>query len=127
MQEIKLPDVVVLHIPATMIAEKMIQLRYRGGQVLIPYPVDQIEMLTRYVNDIDAAGMALSLQACSHQRLVLQERPTAPRKQSGPAIDKPLNRMYFHQSIPNVPLNYMRNVEMSPESARFQVIRIDHP
>jgi hypothetical protein len=44
-----------------------------------------------------------------------------------PAIEKPFNRMYFHQSIPNVSLNYMRNVEMTPESAKFQVIRIGHP
>ena len=45
MQEIKFPDVVVLHIPAAMIAEKMVQLRYRAGKVLITDPIDQIEML----------------------------------------------------------------------------------
>lgn len=45
MQEIEFPDVIVLHIPAAVITEKMVQLRYWAVEVLITYPVDKIQVL----------------------------------------------------------------------------------
>ena len=66
MQQVKLPDVIVLLVAGTVVTKKMIQRRNALRKILIAYPVDHIQMLSSMkVVETKPVGLRICCCCCA--------------------------------------------------------------